>query len=50
MTLVELHDVMGSRGLAIMGSHKWWSDNKVLNATGIEWCNLYILAKDKEIV
>ena len=39
-----------SRGLAIMGSHKWWSDNKAFNATGIEWCNLYILAKDKEIV
>lgn len=34
------------RGLAIMGSHKWWSDNCNFNATGIQWCNLYMTAKD----
>lgn len=38
------------RGLAVMASHKWWSDNSKFNVTGIQWCNLYILAKDKEIV
>lgn len=37
------------RGLAIMGSHKWWSDNKTFNATGIQWCNLYMAAKDSGI-
>lgn len=34
------------RGLAIMASHKWWTDNDKFNATGIQWCNLYMTAKD----
>lgn len=38
-----------ARGLAIMGSHKWWSDNPKFTATAIEWCNLYITAKDKGV-
>lgn len=38
------------RGLAIMGSHKWWSDNKKFNATGIQWCNLYMTAKDNAVL
>ena len=37
------------RGLAIMGSHKWWTDNDKFNATGIQWCNLYMAAKDNGI-
>lgn len=37
------------RGLAIMGSHKWWSDNSNFNKTGIQWCNLYIAAKDRGV-
>lgn len=38
------------RGLAIMGSHKWWSDNRTFNATGIQWCNLYMTAKDNGVM
>lgn len=38
------------RGLAIMGSHKWWSDNRNFNATGIQWCNLYMTAKDNGVI
>lgn len=37
------------RGLAIMGSHKWWSENKNFNATAIKWCNLYMTAKDNGV-
>lgn len=37
------------RGLAIMGSHKWWTENATFNKTGIQWCNLYMTAKDKGI-
>lgn len=37
------------RGLAIMGSHKWWSDNATFNKTGIQWCNLYMIAKDNGV-
>ena len=37
------------RGLAIMGSHKWWSDNSNFNKTGIQWCNLYMTAKDRGV-
>lgn len=38
------------RGLAIMMSKQWWADNKTFNATGIQWCNLYFIAKDRGIV
>lgn len=38
------------RGLAIMASHKWWSDNSKFNATGIQWCNLYMAAKDNGVL
>lgn len=37
------------RGLAMMASYKWWSDNRTLNATGIQWCNLYMLSKDNDV-
>lgn len=38
------------RGLAIMMSHKWWSENNKFNATGIQWCNLYMTAKDNGVL
>jgi len=38
------------RGLAIMGSHKWWSDNVKFTATALEWCNLYMAAKDNAVL
>ena len=38
------------RGLAIMGSHKWWTDNAKFNRTGIQWCNLYMTAKDRGVM
>ena len=38
------------RGLAIMMNQKWWSDNKKFNATGIQWCNLYMTAKDNAVL
>jgi len=39
-----------ARGLAIMGSHKWWSDNPKFTATAVEWCNLYMVAKDNKVL
>lgn len=38
------------RGLAIMMSHKWWTENSKFNATGIQWCNLYMTAKDNGVL
>ena len=38
------------RGLAIMGSHKWWSNNPKFTKTAVQWCNLYMTAKDREVL
>ena len=38
------------RGLAIMMSHKWWTDSSKFNATGVQWCNLYMTAKDNNVL
>lgn len=38
------------RGTAIMAKNKWWTENKVITANGVRWCNLYCVAKDKGVV
>lgn len=41
--------LLDKRGTAIMASHKWWMDNKILVENAITWCNLYFVAKDAAI-
>lgn len=38
--------LLDKRGTAIMASHKWWMDNKILTQNAVTWCNLYFVAKD----
>lgn len=38
--------LLDKRGTAIMASHQWWMNNKVLTENAITWCNLYLIAKD----
>lgn len=43
-------DCIDRRGTAIMAKSGWWTDNKVITADGIRWCNLYCVAKDKGLL
>lgn len=43
-------DCIDRRGTAIMAKNKWWTENKVITANGVRWCNLYCVAKDKGVV
>lgn len=38
------------RGTAIMSKLGWWTDNKVITKDGVQWCNLYFVAKDNGVV
>lgn len=38
------------RGTAVMSKKGWWTDNTVITADGVQWCNLYYTAKDNGVV
>ena len=42
--------ILNKRGSAIMMSKKWWTENAKLTGTAVQWCNLYIIAKDNNII
>ena len=37
------------RATPTMAKLGWWTDNKVITADGVQWCNLYCVAKDNGI-
>lgn len=48
----DIHNIgiIDKRGTAIMAKKGWWTDNRVMTGDGTEWCNLYYLLKDKEVL
>lgn len=46
---IENLALIDRRGTGIMASHDWWSDNSKFTQIAIDWCNLYMTAKDKGV-
>ena len=42
--------LINRRGTAIMSKLDWWSSNRVITGDAVQWCNLYLIAKDNRIV
>ena len=42
--------IIDRRGTAMLGKNQWWTDNRVLTANGVQWCNLYMTAKDNGVL
>lgn len=42
--------LIDKRGKSVMGNKDWWSDNAKFTATGVQWCNLYFVAKDNGVL
>ncbi len=38
------------RGTMIMSKLDWWTDNRVITKSGLQWCNLYLTAKDNGVM
>lgn len=38
------------RGTAIMSKMDWWSSNRVITGNGVQWCNLWLTAKDNGVL
>lgn len=41
--------LINRRATPIMGKFGWWVDNQVITKAGVQWCNLYCVAKDNNI-
>ena len=42
--------LLDKRGAAIMMNKDWWSDNRKFTGTAVQWCNLYMIAKDNSVL
>ena len=42
--------LIDKRGKCIMSRKEWWDDNPKFTATAVQWCNLYMSAKDREVL
>lgn len=42
--------LINRRGTAIMSKLDWWSSSRVITSDAVQWCNLYLIAKDNRIV
>lgn len=38
------------RATPMMSKFKWWTDNRVITGDGVQWCNLYCIAKDNGVL
>jgi len=47
---IENLALIDRRGTGIMASHDWWSDNSKFTQIAIDWCNLYMTAKDNNVI
>lgn len=47
---IENIALIDKRGKAVMSRKNWWSDNAKFTAVAVRWCNLYFIAKDKNII
>jgi len=41
--------LIDKRATPIMSKQGWWTDNRVITADGVQWCNLYMIAKDNGV-
>ena len=49
-TNIENIGLIDIRGTAVMAKKGWWTENRVITGDGVQWCNLYYLAKDKGVI
>lgn len=42
--------IIDKRYTGVMGSHGWWTENSVITGDGVQWCNLYAVAKDHSVL
>ena len=47
---IENIALIDKRGKCIMSKKDWWSDKPKFTATAVQWCNLYMTAKDREVI
>ena len=47
---IENIALIDKRGKCIMSKKEWWTDNPKFTATAVQWCNLYMSAKDNDVL
>ena len=47
---IENIALIDKRGKSVMRRKDWWTDNKTFNSVGVQWCNLYFVAKDNNVI
>lgn len=47
---IENIGIIDERIKGTMALNGWWTENSKLTATAVQWCNLYMIAKDRGII